>query len=95
MSFACLQDDIYGAEIYGEAVPQFERPAPSTAEADVPAYEPLYSVKQARLELCYDLALQHMFERRLRSGIKHSADQLVAPPRRHLEATAIRRSWRS
>ena len=47
-----LQDDIYGAEIYGEAVPQYERPAPSKSEADVPAYEPLYSVRQARLELC-------------------------------------------
>ena len=59
MSFACLQDDIYGAEIYGEAVPQYERPAPSTAEADVPAYEPLYSVKQARLELCYAFMTWH------------------------------------
>ena len=44
---ASVQDDIYGAEIYGEAVPQYERPAPSAVEEpELPAYEPLYSVKQ-------------------------------------------------
>lgn len=47
-----VQDDIYGAEIYGEAVPQYERPAPSAVEEpELPAYEPLYSVKQVRQRL--------------------------------------------
>ncbi len=47
-----MQDDIYGAEIYGEAVPQYERPAPSAVEEpELPAYEPLYSVKQVSQSL--------------------------------------------
>ncbi len=37
---------MYGAEIYGEAVPQYERPAPAAEEPQLPAYEPLFSAKQ-------------------------------------------------
>ncbi|KAK9843755.1 hypothetical protein WJX81_004983 [Elliptochloris bilobata] len=87
------EDDIYGAEIYGEAVPQYERPAPSAAEADVPAYEPLYGVKQEAAASASDKEELEELRQQVADSAAREADlQAARAAEKHLldEAATLR-----